>query len=360
MNDRTASPDRLFHWLTQAVRAGASDLHLVAGQPPVLRLHGRLQPLDDAALSDETLRPLLAAACPRELFERFLREQDVDFSLEHTIDGVAHRFRVNYFVSLQKVGACLRVIPDSIPDLDWAGFPRELAERLVAFRNGMVLITGVTGAGKSTTLAMLMNLLNLRGDCRIITIEEPVEFRYPPHAGSIVTQREVGVDVRSFADGLRHGLRQDPDVILIGEIRDPETARMAMTAAETGHLVFSTLHTRDAKGCVSRYVDLFPEPVQNEVRSQLALCLRAVISQHLLPAASEGEKRKLALEVMLNTAPIASAIRQGKIAAIDNSILTGRDYGMVTLDESIKRLLSADAISKETARRFVSDPSMVR
>ena len=348
---------RLLDWLAHAVAVGASDVHLVIGHPPVLRIHGELQPLDETVLDQAALVPLLEAICPRKIFDRFQRDQDADFSIERCVNGQQHRFRVNYFINDQQPGACFRVVPDSIPDFQWSGFPREIAERLAHFRNGMVLLTGVTGSGKTTTLAMLVNLLNLEGNHRIITIEEPVEYRYPPHSGSVITQREVGLDVRSFAEGLKYGLRQDPDVILVGEIRDRETARMAMTAAETGHLVFSTLHTRDAKGAISRFADLFPQNVQTEIRAQLAVSLRAVVSQHLLPNARTGEKRQLALEIMFNNMPISSAIRIGKLQSIDNYILTGRDEGMRTLDDSVKELHRAGRITKKTAARFVSDPS---
>ena len=349
--------DSIRTWLAEAVRSGASDLHLVPGHPPVLRVHGLLRVLDEPPLTDEQLRPLLKSICPDAFSRQFEKTGDVDFSLQMSIDDSSHRFRVNGFVADQKTGACFRLIPAEIPDFEWAGFPRDVAERLVEFRNGLVLITGVTGSGKSTTLAMLVQLLNSRGNNRIITIEEPVEYRYPAQAGSVITQREVGLDVESFAAGLKHGLRQDPDVILIGEIRDKETAQMALTAAETGHLVLSTLHTRDAKGAISRYADVFPQSVQFEVRSQLALCLRAIVSQHLLPSVVAGEKRRLALEIMFTNSPIASAIRTGKLTSIDNYILTGRSEGMLTLDDSVKSLLYSGQIDRDVAERFVSDPS---
>jgi twitching motility protein PilT len=272
------------------------------------------------------------------------------------LDERLQRFRANYFMSGEHMGACFRVIPAAIPDFHWAGFPDDLARQLSHYRNGLVLICGVVGSGKTTTLAMLIHLLNTEGGYRIITAEEPVEYLFPKVPGSVVTQREVGLDVHTFADGLKYALRQDPDVILVGEIRDRETAQMALSAAETGHLVFSTLHTRDAKGAISRYADLFPQNDQRDVRAQLSLSLRAVISQHLLPNVCPGERRVLALEIMFNTSPVASAIRSGKIESIDTAILTGRAEGMLTLDESIKRLLHDGRISRETAERFVTSP----
>ncbi len=282
----------------------------------------------------------------------------MDFALQLELAGRSHRFRTNYFVSGRSLGACFRIIPGEIPGFDWAGFPKELADQLTHFRNGLVLIAGVTGAGKTTTLAMLVHLLNREGGYRIITVEEPIEYVFPQCDQSVVTQREVGHDVRSFAEGLKYGLRQDPDVILVGEIRDRATAQMALSAAETGHLVFSTLHTRDAKGAITRYADLFPQSVQNEIRSQLSMSLRAVISQHLLPSLQQ-DKRELALEIMFNNSPIASAIRFGKIESIDTNIVTGRASGMVSLDESIKRLLNSGRISRDTADQFVSDKRLL-
>ncbi len=342
-------------WLAEAVERGASDLHVAAGHRPTLRLHGRLVELPSEILSDAMVRAALLPLCPPRVSAKFEGHGNADCALQLEIAGRAHRFRANYFISGPNMGACIRIIPSEIPDFRWAGFPGELADRLAHLRNGLVLISGVTGAGKTTTLAMIINLLNQEGGYRIITVEDPIEYVFPNTANSIITQREVGHDVASFADGLRYGLRQDPDVILVGEIRDQATAQMALSAAETGHLVFSTLHTRDAKGAVSRFTDLFPQNTQNEVRAQLAMGLRAVISQHLLPSQHEGAKRELALEIMINNAPIASAIRFAKLESIDTNILTGRADGMITLDESVKRLLKAGKISRETAERFVSD-----
>lgn len=337
-----------------AVDLGASDLHIIAGHPPVVRLHGELQELRSRALDATTIESLLVPLAPSHALDRFRAELNVDFALEMERAGGRQRYRANYFFSGEQMGACFRVIPEAIPEFQWAGFPRDLAERLAHFRNGLVLISGVAGSGKTTTLAMVINLLNQEGGYRIITVEEPIEYLFPKNPGSLVTQREVGLDVLTFADGLKYALRQDPDVILVGEIRDRETAQMALSAAETGHLVLSTLHTRDAKGAISRYADLFPQDSQREIRSQLSLSLRAVLSQHLLPSVRPGEKRVLALEVMFNNSPIASAIRFGKIESIDNNILTGRGEGMLTLDESVRRLLKDGRITRETAEHYVS------
>ncbi len=347
-------PAEIRAWLATAVEAGASDLHIVPGYPPTLRVHGRLRQLDSSASTPDAIRGLLSPLCPAYAMGRFRAARNVDFSLELTVGGRPERFRVNYFLSNEQMGACFRVIPSAIPDFHWASFPEDLAQRLAHFRNGLVLICGVVGSGKSTTLAMLMNLLNQEGGYRIVTVEEPVEYLLPKTPVSVVTQREVGRDVHTFADGLKYALRQDPDVILAGEIRDRETAQMALSAAETGHLVVSTLHTRDAKGAISRYADLFPQAVQQEVRSQLAMSLRTVVSQHLLPSAREDEKRVLGLEIMFNNSAISAAIRFNKIESIDTVILTSRADGMRTLDESIKQLLREGRISRKTAERFVS------
>jgi twitching motility protein PilT len=350
-------PDEIRGLLAMAVEAAASDLHIVPGYPPALRVHGRLRQLDSEVFAPDTVRNLLAPLCPAYAMGRFRAARNVDFSLELSLGGRSERFRVNYFLSNEQMGACFRVIPSAIPDFQWAGFPEDLAQRLAHFRNGLVLICGVVGSGKSTTLAMLMNQLNTEGGYRIVTVEEPVEYLLPKTSVSLVTQREVGRDVHTFADGLKYALRQDPDVILAGEIRDRDTAQMALSAAETGHLVVSTLHTRDAKGAISRYADLFPQSVQQEVRSQLAMSLRAVVSQHLLPSVQEDEKRVLALEIMFNNSAIAAAIRFSKLESIDTVILTGRADGMRTLDESIKQLLRDHRISRKTAERFMSPGS---
>ncbi len=264
-----ACPTEVRQWLTEAIEAEASDLHIVPGYPPMLRVHGDLRPLGVEPLEPEVVRDLLARLCPSHAMGRFRTERNLDFSLELEIRGVMQRFRTNYFLSGEQIGACLRIIPSTIPDFRWSGFPEDLAMRLAHFRNGLVLVCGVVGSGKLTSLAMIISLLNNESGNRIVTVEEPVEYVFPRTLTSMVTQREVGRDVHTFADGLKYALRQDPDVILVGEIRDRDTAQMALSAAETGHLVLATLHSRDAKGAITRFADLFSQDVQREVLRSL-------------------------------------------------------------------------------------------
>lgn len=352
-------------WLWQAADAGASDLHLVAGYPPILREHGALIPIQDGELRAGDVTDTLRSLCTNEQFEQFQRHRNLDFALELTRDQpqtvpARQRFRVNFFYSGENAGACIRVIPATIPDFSWSNFPIELADKIATLRNGLVVFSGVTGSGKTTSMAMMIQRLIEAGGVRIVTIEDPIEYRFPPTQGSVISQREVGRDVGSFAEGLKYAMRQDPDIILVGEIRDQEAARMALSAAETGHLVLTTLHTRDAKGAVSRLIDLFPTNNHSESCSMLSIGLRAVISQHLLPSFYPGEKRELALEVMFNTNPVAAAIRTGRVDSLDNAILTGRKDGMIALDESVRRLFEEQRITETTAERFISDKRLLR
>jgi twitching motility protein PilT len=363
MSDLTyeASPvsQEMRAWLGRAVESGASDLHLVVGNPPFLRLHGELKPLPEPALTPDDTDPMLRSLCSPDALARLQADKSVDFSFGMVLNGRFTRFRANLFYTARQIGACLRVIPNSIPDFGWAEFPMPLAQRLAYERDGLIIVSGATGSGKTTTLAMLVNLLNRAGGFRIITVEEPVEYMFPRAPNSVITQREVGRDVLTFADGLKFGLRQDPDIILVGEIRDQETAQMALSAAETGHLVLTTLHTRDVKGAVTRFADLFPQDAQKDVRGQLAMSLRAVVSQRLLPDVQKNAKRHLALEVLWNTFPIASAIRTGKVESIDNYLMTGREEGMVSFDESVRQLLKAGKITREVAEKNVRDRSLL-
>ncbi|MBN1343347.1 MAG: PilT/PilU family type 4a pilus ATPase [Phycisphaerae bacterium] len=351
--------ERMAELLRAMVDQQASDLHLVANRRPVYRVHGRLHEAGGEPLGSDEVRAMLTQLVPGRLRDRMLQDEikEMDFSTTIDHEGKNVRFRANVFCAQGTVGGCFRLIPGEVPTLEWTRFPSELAERIIRQRNGLVLLTGVAGSGKTTTLAVLVNMLNERGNCRIITIEEPIEYVFPPAAGSVVTQREVGVDTNSFYDGLRSALRQDPNVILVGEIRDRETAQMALSAAETGHLIFATLHTRDAKGAVTRITDLFPRDSQDDVRTQLALSLRFVISQHLLPSAIPAERRQLALEVLYVNSPVRSGIRFGKIETIDTALQTGRRDGMMTLDEHLTRLVTAGRITPEVAQMYANDPA---
>ena len=355
--DRTAN--KLDAFLHAAADREASDVHLVPGFPVTYRVHGRLEAVGEKVLDPEDVQRMVESILPDRLIPRLDQGKNFDCSVSLTHKGRSCRFRANVFLAQGKWCACLRQIPNEIPSFEWMGFPEGLAQRLISHTNGLVIITGVTGSGKSTTLAALINLMNVAGGRRVITVEEPIEYLHKRISSSLITQREVGRDVDSFFDGLKYGLRQDPDVILLGEIRDRDTAQMALSAAETGHLILTTLHTKDAKGAVTRFVDLFPHEAQDDVRTQLALSLRSVVSQHLLQPAKKGEKRVLALEIMHVNHPVRIAIKFGKIESIESSIQTGKRDGMMTLDEDLARLAAAGRITLETARRFAKDASNI-
>ncbi len=348
--------DRMQELLVGMVAAEASDLHLVPCHRPTYRVHGELVPTERPEVEPAESEAMVLSVVPPDRRERFQQDPNLDFSLTVLNDGRSLRFRGNAFRSQGNVCGCFRYIPETVPSFEWMGFPQEVAERIVRLTNGLVIVTGITGSGKSTTLAGIVDMMNRRGGYRIITVEQPIEYVYERLERSLITQREVGSDCGSFLDGLKYGLRQDPDVILVGEIRDQETARMALSAAETGHLILTTMHTKDAKGAVSRYVDLFDPVAQSDIRSQLAWNLRFVIAQHLLPAATAGEKRSLALETMVVNNPVRAGIKQGKLEALESAIQTGRADGMIRLDDSLQLLLSTGRINFETALRYAKNP----
>ncbi len=354
----TTDPKTIHDLLVGMPDRGASDLHLVPGYAPTYRIHGEIISNNGPPLSHSEVASMIEIALPEPHRTQARQRKNLDCSISIADQGGPCRFRANVFYAQGHICACFRFVPQDVPTFEWMGFPQGLAKRITELRNGLVIVTGVTGSGKTTTLAGFINLLIQEGRYRIITVEQPTEFVFSQTGTSMITQREVGVDVDSFYDGLVYGLRQDPDVILLGEIRDRETAQMALSAAETGHLIFATLHTQDAKGAITRMVDLFPHDAQDDVRSQLSLSLRYVISQHLLPT-QPGEKRALALEILRATHAVQAAIRFGKIESIENAIQTGRKDGMVTLDESLAQLAAGNRISWETARRFAKDPTSV-
>ena len=354
----TQMQDNMRTLLAEMVKLEASDLHLVPGYRPIFRLHGRLIPTTWDIVTPEDSIQMIASVVPDAKAKQFSESTNLDFSvgIPSDVPDEQYRFRANAFRADGNVCGCFRFIPKRVPTFEWMGFPQHIARSIVELTNGLVIVTGVTGSGKSTTLAAMVNMFNECGGYRIITAEDPIEYRYERTDHTIITQREVGVDCNSFYDGLKYGLRQDPDVILVGEIRDRDTARMALSAAETGHLILTTMHTKDAKGAVSRFVDLFPHSAQDDIRVQLSYNLRFVIAQHLLPDVDPTRRRALALETMIVNNPVRAGIRLGKLEAIESAIQTGRADGMIRLDDSLHGLVSTGRISAETARRFAKHP----
>ena len=325
------------------VNSDASDLHLKAGQPPIMRIRGDLQRFPQYAMTEEEHNETLIGLLNEERHERLETFKEVDLSYQ--VDGLA-RFRVNMFWQRGHIGAVFRVIPHKIRTVDELGLP-EVCKKIALLPRGLILVTGPTGSGKSTSLASMINHINMTRRSHIMTIEDPIEYVHPDKM-SIVNQRELATDTRSFAEALKHVMRQNPDVILVGEMRDLETIQLAITAAETGHLVMSTLHTVDAAQTIDRVVDVFPPEQQAQIRTQLSVTLQAVISQTLLPVKS-GKGRVAAFEIMTATAAIRTIIRDGKTHQLYHDIQTGGALGMQTLDGSLLALLKEDKIDYEHA-----------
>jgi len=358
MSDDLVS-DYLTTLLTEVVEAGASDLHLTVGRPPMVRIDGDLAPLrlsaDLATVgaeisvtdAEEILRPLFSDL----EWVNFLRELERDLAI--AVPGVA-RFRVNVFQQRGALGAVFRVIPTRIPSLESLGAPGAVAD-LARLARGLVLVTGPTGSGKSTTLAAILDLANSTRKAHIVTIEDPIEFVHS-HKSSVVNQREVGSDTLSFATALKHALRQDPDIILVGELRDLETTQVAISAAETGHLVLATLHTQGAAATIDRLIDIFPSGQQAQIRTQLSNTLQAVVSQSLLPTKS-GKGRQLVAEIMLATPAIRSLIREGKTFQIPSAMHSSTEQGMTTFDRELATLVAQDLVEYRVAYDAAHDSS---
>lgn len=321
------------------VDEGASDLHLEVDSPPVLRVSGEMMPLDTDPLTSDDTERLMKSISSQQVQQKLREDGGADFGFAF---GELARFRVSVLRQRGNVGMVLRTIPNDLMSLDEIGLPAEV-KRLLIKPRGLILVTGPTGSGKSTTLASMINVINKERACHIITVEDPIEF-YHKHENSVVIQREIGVDVPSFEEALKRALRQDPDVILVGEMRDLETIRAALTAAETGHLVFSTLHTTGAAETVDRIVDAFPTDQQEQVRTQLATSLEAVISQVLLQR-QDKKGRVAAFEIMVSTSSIRALIRDNKTFRITSDIQTGARKGMQTLDAHLMELFNAGMIS---------------
>ena len=328
-----------------------SDLHLTAGTPPTVRVHGELERLDDyPPLTPRALQGMIYAILPQKMRERF--EQELELDMSYSLPGRA-RFRVNVYMQRDAVGAVFRVIPFEIKGLDDLGLPPVAAD-LARFPRGFVVVTGPTGSGKSTTLAAMVDVVNRERAGHIMTVEDPIEFLHK-HKTCVVNQREIGADTHSFAAALKHVLRQDPDVILVGEMRDLETISTAITAAETGHLVFATLHTQDAPQTIDRIIDVFPPHQQQQTRVQLSTTLQGVITQQLIPTV-DGKGRVVAAEVMVATPGIRNLIREGKVHQIYSAMQAGGRYGMQTMDMSLASHVKAGRVTQQMAFERCHDP----
>jgi twitching motility protein PilT len=341
--------------LARMVEAQASDVHLTPGVPPMMRDKGKIGAMEGfPVLSTQHTREVIYSILNDDQRKRFENHKQLDFA--YSIPGVA-RFRVNCFFQRGSVSAAFRLVPQDIPALDSLGVPQVLRD-LAAKPRGFVLVTGPTGSGKSTTLAAMIDVINCENQDHILTIEDPIEFMHQ-HKKSIVNQREVGADADDFALGLRAALREDPDVILVGEMRDLETISTALTAAETGHLVFATLHTQSTAQTVDRIIDVFPPEQQQQVRTQLSIALQGIVTQQLLPTA-DGMGRVVACEVLVPTPAIRNLIREGKTHQIYAAVQTSGAVGMQTMDADLVRLVRAGKISRKLAEQRASVPEELK
>ncbi len=341
--------------LLEVIERNASDLHLTAGAHPTVRVRGHLTPLEDyPVMTTEMTREIIYSILSNDQRQRLETDWQIDFA--YAIPGRA-RFRVNAYYQRAAIGAAFRLIPFSIKSLEDLGMPAVMHEMAKKPR-GFVLVTGPTGSGKSTTLAAVVDEINSTREEHIMTIEDPIEFLHG-HKKCIVNQREIGSDAQSFALGLKAALRQDPDVILVGEMRDLETIHTALTAAETGHLVFATLHTQDTPQTIDRIIDVFPASQQQQVRVQLSVALQGIVTQQLLPTA-DGAGRVAACEVLLATPAIRNLIREGKTHQIYSSLQTGGNIGMQTMDAALATLVRAGKITQQLAEARSSTPEELR
>lgn len=336
-----------------AKEAGASDIHITIGLPPMMRLHGELVAMNFPRLMPEDTKAIVYSMMSEKQRTGFEETGDYDFAFAV---GAIGRYRVNAFRQRNAVACVMRAISTKIPTPEQLGIPESVCD-LYNRKRGLVLVTGPTGSGKSTTLASLINLVNERRSAHIITLEDPIEYLHQ-HKKSVINQREMGWDSATYATALRSALREDPDVILVGEMRDLETISTAITAAETGHLVFSTLHTIGAAATVDRVIDVFPPHQQEQIRVQLGMVLEAVISQQLIPTA-DGRGRRAAFEVMHANIAIKNLIREGKSYQIPTAMQTNKKMGMQTMDDSIFELYSTGEISKDDALAFAQDIPMM-
>ncbi len=327
------------NYFQQLIELGGSDLHLSQGQPPKVRVHGSIKPIADDILTNATMETMMREICEPRAWDRYKERGDLDFAYEMDAE---HRFRCNYLKQQNGYGAVFRIIPTKIASLEQLGIPPVVKE-FGHMRSGLVLVTGPTGSGKSTTLAALLDYINANFRRHIITIEEPIEFVHK-NKKSIITQREVPIQTPTFADGLRAALRQDADIVLVGEMRDLETISLALTAAETGLLVFGTLHTNNARKTVDRIIDVFPAEQQSQVRTMLAASLKGVVAQLLMKKA-DGKGRAAVNEIMISTPAVGAIIREGATQKLYDVIIGGKAQGMQFMDDSIWQKLRDGFVS---------------
>lgn len=336
-----------------STKSGASDLHLSVGSPPMVRVHGRMRRINlPEKLTDQDLQDMILSVLDDDKMERFKKYKEIDFSKE--IKGLA-RFRVNVFEQIRGVSAVFRTIPEEVFGFEELGLPEPL-KKLSLKEKGLILLTGPTGSGKSTTLAAMVDYINENRECHIITIEDPVEF-FHQTKHCLINQREIGNSTHSFAAALRVALREDPDVILVGEMRDLETVSLALTAAETGHLVLATLHTSSAAKTIDRIIDIFPKEQQAQTRSMLSESLEAVIAQKLIPM-KDGNGRAVACEVLIATTAVRNLIREEKVYQIPSVIQAGSKLGMQAMDQDLSRLVMEGKIDRSEAALRADNPKL--
>jgi twitching motility protein PilT len=340
--------------LIEVIEGGASDLHLTVGAPPMVRERGKLRALDYDPLTSQGTREIVYSILNNDQRKRLENEWQIDLS--YSVPGRA-RFRVNAYFQRASIGAVMRTIPQDIPKFDSLGLP-EVLKDFTRKPRGFVLVTGPTGSGKSTTLAAMIDMINEDRHEHIMTVEDPIEFLHR-HKNCVINQRELGSDATSFSAALKAALRQDPDVILVGEMRDLETMATAITAAETGHLVFATLHTQDTAQTVDRIVDSFPPAQQHQVRTQLSIALQGVVTQQLIPTA-DGRSRVCATEVMVPTPAVRNLIREGKTHQLYSALQTGGSHGMQTMDASLAELVRQGKLTQKQAEARSSTPEEFR
>ncbi len=345
--------ERIDSILRAAVEFKASDIHLTVGVPPVVRINGELKRYGQDKLLPADTEAMAKAIIPENMWDLFIEKGELDFS--YGVYG-SSRYRVNAYHQRKSVAMALRVVSSKVPSIEDLELPA-IVPKLVEKPQGLILVTGPTGSGKSTTLASMIDYVNKTMRKHIVTLEDPIEYLHR-HGNSIIDQREVGFDTQSYANGLKSALRQDPDIILVGEMRDLETIGIAITAAETGHLVLATLHTSSAPATINRIIDVFPPAQQPQIRVQLASVLVGVISQRLFPTADK-KGRKAATEIMVNTPAIANLIRSEKIHQMQSTMQTSRAQGMHTLEMSIRDLIDRNLIQREAATKYLQEKMML-